>query len=344
MIDEIKRSQQNILKGFEEHNTLVNKYFELTQQLKTETKVNVVKVKDPIEEIKKVKEEFDSEKYIPVKEIQELIKNCFSSQELKYSSFEKGQTKIARLGWIEQIVFKNCKNIKSISLHFQSSNDIIFKYIINEDQTDYTLFFGSLDSICISNKAIQMSILPLNILPYQDIYFTVEKIDETKVCTANMLYKFCNPPKLDTLFRNKQIIFNHQNGNFAIGMGHMSETFNNYNTLNISVYNLDVYETNKYLNKIIDILALYESNKISAYFKDIFSYIFNRCIEMYNEGSISIQNLQLKEKILKVRDIRWLLFEMEKYPEYFQFTEDDLLLMKENGASRDNIYLVKKRI
>ena len=46
IIKQIKESQENVLKAFEEHNNLVNKSLEIIQQLKTETKVEIVKVKD----------------------------------------------------------------------------------------------------------------------------------------------------------------------------------------------------------------------------------------------------------------------------------------------------------
>jgi antitoxin component YwqK of YwqJK toxin-antitoxin module len=169
IIKQIKESQQSVLKAFEEHNTLVNKSLEIIQQLKTETKVEVVKVKDPLEEIKNVKELFDR-------------------------------------------------------------------------------------------------------------------------------------------------------------------------------YELDLTTRCGFLTNIFNILLLYNKDKISASFKDIFLNILKRCLDINTDNvyiSFHFKN-QLKENILKVRDIRWLLLEMEKYPQYFQFTEDDLLLMKEHGASRDNIYLVKK--
>ncbi len=173
IIKQIKESQQNVLKAFEEHNKLVNKSLELIQQLKTETKVEVVKVKDPLEEIKIL-------------------------------------------------------------------NDIIDK----------------------------------------DVY--------------NHTYTICG------------------------------------------------VLTNIFLN----ILSLYGKDKISSSFKLIFLNIFKKCLEDNNPDNINEISFHFKEEIkkefLKVRDIRWLLLEMEKYPQYFQFVEEDLTFMKENGASRDNIYLVKK--
>jgi antitoxin component YwqK of YwqJK toxin-antitoxin module len=169
IIKQIKESQEKVLKTFEEHNNLVNKSLEIIQQLKTETKVEVVKVKDPLEEIKKIKKEFDR-------------------------------------------------------------------------------------------------------------------------------------------------------------------------------YELDLTKRFVTLTNIIDILLLYNKDKISSSFKDIFLNILKRCLDINPDNvyiSFHFKN-QLKENILKVRDIRWLLLEMEKYPQFFHFTEDDLTIMKENGASRDNIYLVKK--
>jgi hypothetical protein len=109
-------------------------------------------------------------------------------------------------------------------------------------------------------------------------------------------------------------------------------------------YELDLTTRCGFLTNIFNILLLYNKDKISASFKDIFLNILKRCLDINTDTqyiSFHFKN-QLKENILKVRDIRWLLLEMEKYPQYFQFTEDDLTIMKENGASRDNIYLVKK--
>jgi uncharacterized protein len=173
IIKQIKESQENVLKAFEEHNNLVNKSLEIIQQLKTETKVEVVKVKDPLEEIKIL-------------------------------------------------------------------NDIIDK----------------------------------------DVY--------------NHTYTICGV----------------------------------------------------LINIFLNILSLYGKDKISSSFKVIFLNIFKKCLEdnkpeNINEISSHFKGV-IKKEFLKVRDIRWLLLEMEKYPQYFQFTEDDLNVMKENGASRDNIYLVKK--
>jgi hypothetical protein len=168
IIKKIKESQENVLKAFEEHNTLVNKSLEIIQQLKTETKVEIVNVKDPLEELKK-------------------INDTYKGREL----------------------------------------------------------YGYLRCLII------------------------------------------------------------------------------------------------YLIK--DCLTLYKSSKISTTFKEIFLNLFNKCLQFTNDSDhLFFNGKSFKESILKVRDIRWLLLEMEKYPQYFQFTEDDLLLMKENGASRDNIYLVKK--
>jgi antitoxin component YwqK of YwqJK toxin-antitoxin module len=103
------------------------------------------------------------------------------------------------------------------------------------------------------------------------------------------------------------------------------------------------YLRNLILFKITECLSLYESTKISATFKEIYLKLFNECIQFKTETEhILFNSKSFKESVLKVRDIRWLLIEMEKYPQIFQFTEDDLILMKESGASRDNIYLVKK--
>lgn len=175
IIEEIKASQQNLLKVFEEHQTFVNNALEKLQQLKTESKVEVVKVKDPLEEIKRLKKCIDEKRY-------------------------------------------------------------------GEDQ------------------------------------FT------------------------------------------------------------------DIHKMIGFLTNIFNILSLYGTNKISVSFKDIFIYIFKKCISENDPINSIMYHFkdQLKKKFLKVRDIRWLLLEMEYYPYIFKFTEEDLEVLKENGASRDNIYLVKK--
>jgi antitoxin component YwqK of YwqJK toxin-antitoxin module len=168
IIDQIKASQQKVLQAFEDHNSLVNKSLEKLQQLKTETKVEVVKVKDPLEELKKINEQYKDRE-----------------------------------------------------------------------------FYGYLSCLVMIN--------------------------------------------------------------------------------------------------IVNCLCLYESTKISTSFKEIFLNLFNKCLPFKNETDhLFFNGKSFKNNVLKVRDIRWLLLEMEKYPQYFQFTEDDLNVMKENGASRDNIYLVKK--
>jgi antitoxin component YwqK of YwqJK toxin-antitoxin module len=177
IIEQIKNSQQNVFKAFEEHASFVNKSLELLRQMKTETKVEVVKVKDPLEEIKRLK-----------------------------------------------------------------------------NSTDYNMYG-------------------------EDQFTNINKIAG-------------------------------------------------------------------FLTNIFYILTLYGTSKISASFKDMFLSIFKKCISDNDPININIimhhfKN-QLKKEFLKVRDIRWLLIEMEKYPQFFQFTEDDLELMKENSASRDNIYLIKK--
>jgi len=219
IVDEIKASQQKVLKAFEEHNIFVNKSLQFLQQLKTETKVEVVKVKDPLEEIKKIEKEFDEE----------------------------------------------CK-----------------KYDNEENRKVYE--------------------------------------------SQNL--------KVELLYPDKKLYF---------------------------------------FNSIIDILCLYEDKKISSSFKEIFLKIFNISLpvnKFYEVDKLDIpattsllSNLRklnlnsifhfenhitpaeinkVKKRVLKVRDIRWLLLEMEKYPQIFQFTEVDLIILKENDASRDNIYLVKK--
>ena len=97
---------------------------------------------------------------------------------------------------------------------------------------------------------------------------------------------------------------------------------------------------------IIPLLQLYESNKISASFKELFLKFFRISLDLNEKEKndfFDVVNLkEVKKRILKVRDIRWLLLEMEKYPQYFEFSEEDLEIMKENNASRDNISIVKK--
>ena len=322
IIDEIKASQQKVLKAFEEHNIFVNKSLEKLQQMKTETKVEVVKVKDPLEELKKVKEEFDKV-YIQENELEHIRKEL-QSPLLKVSEYENNPKSILRLGWIESITFKECKNIKSISLHFQNCRyENKFKYYLDESSNEYTIYFGSICDIHIVNNCIHTSMFPISLLPYQEVYFTCEKIDETKPCNADMLYKYYIS-NMNIHF--KPVIFTIQNKNFVIKDGCIQNEF-------------DVSKTQwEYLRKIVDILSLYDNSKISTSFKDTFLYIFKKCVQDKIKESFHI----LKQSILKVRDIRWLLLEMEKYPQFFHFTEEDLLLMKESGASRDNIYLVKK--
>ena len=63
IIEQIKASQQKVLQAFDDHNSLVNKSLELLQQLKTETKVEVVKVKDPLEELKKINEQYKDREF-----------------------------------------------------------------------------------------------------------------------------------------------------------------------------------------------------------------------------------------------------------------------------------------
>ena len=100
------------------------------------------------------------------------------------------------------------------------------------------------------------------------------------------------------------------------------------------------------LISIIDILCLCESDKISASFKEIFLRLFRLSLDLDNETEqndfLNVNFNETKKRILNIRDIRWLLLEMEKYPQYFHFIEEDIETMKENGASRDNIYLVKR--
>ena len=97
------------------------------------------------------------------------------------------------------------------------------------------------------------------------------------------------------------------------------------------------------MGKISECLTQYGNTKISASFKEIFLNLFNECLQFTNDSDhLFFNGKSFKESFLKVRDIRWLLTEMEKYPQIFAFSESDLELMKENGASRDNIYLVKK--
>jgi antitoxin component YwqK of YwqJK toxin-antitoxin module len=168
IIEQIKASQQNVLKAFEDHNIFVNKSLEKLQQIKTETKVEVVKVKDPLEELKKVRDEY-------------------KDRELS--------------GYLRTLI----------------------------------------------------------------------------------------------------------------------------------------------LVKIEKCLSLYKDAKISTTFKEIFLKLFNEGLQFKGEFDHLFFNRRMfKEAILKVRDIRWLLLEMEKYPQIFGFNEDDLELMKQHNASRDNIYLVKK--
>ena len=328
IVEQIKASQQNVLKVFEEHNIFVNKSLEKLQQMKTETKVEVVKVKDPLEEIKRVREEFDKV-YVQENDL-EHIKKELQSPLLKVSEYENNPRTILRLGWIESITFKECKNIKSISLHFQNCrNENKFKYFLDETSNDYTIYFGSIDSIRVVNNCIHTSMFPIYLLPYQEVYFTCEKIDETKACNADMLYKYCTSNKHMNIHL-KPVIFTIQNKNFLIKNGCIQ------NEIDDLVDN-DVSKTqDEYLEKIVNILSLYDTSKISTSFKDTFLTIFNKCIQS------KYQTESFKQNILKVRDIRWLLIEMEKYPQIFQFTEDDLTILKENGASRDNIYLVKK--
>ncbi len=95
------------------------------------------------------------------------------------------------------------------------------------------------------------------------------------------------------------------------------------------------------LTTIVNILSLYEEEKISLVFKQLFQEIFEYCITG-NCKDFLYQLNDIKTKILKVRDIKWILSTMEQYPHLFKFTENDLAIMSEYNASRDNVFLVKK--
>jgi len=114
---------------------------------------------------------------------------------------------------------------------------------------------------------------------------------------------------------------------------------------------INVGRQSNFFKKIIDILCLYKERKISLTFKEIFKNIFNTCLANKHSANTPLDRMIelnqteldiIKKKILTVRDIRWLLLEMEKYPNFFKFEEEDLNIMKEYNASRDNIFLVKK--
>ncbi len=338
IIEQIKASQQNVLKAFEDHNIFVNNSLEKLQQIKTETKVEVVKVKDPLEELKKVRDEFNKDINKEPNFIN-FIKNSY----IRYTehTYENNPKNILRCGWIENLVFKNCENIKSITLHFQNARDeLSFKYPLEENSIEYTINFGSPDTISIIGNKIYTSMLPINLLPYQHIYFTCEKIDETKPCTATMIYGYYNAniSWMPCGTVNDTVVFTIQGKKLLTTKGICIPYENNdflHNCDNINKIQGD------YIGKIVDILSLYKDGKISTTFKEIFLKIFNECLQFKGE-CYHFNGKMFKEAILKVRDIRWLLLEMEKYPQFFGFTEDDLEVMKNNGASRDNIYLVKK--
>lgn len=332
IMDQIKASQQKVLQAFEDHNNIVNKSLELLQQLKT--KVEVVKVKDPLEELKKVRDEFDKNVLTDI-DLEPIKK---STKKWLESTYENSPKNILRTGWIESITFRNCQNIKSVILNFQDAKDeITFRYPLDEKTNECILYFGTPDSTRIINNTIgpeapdtiHTSMFPISILPYQHIYFTCEKIDETKPCYATMCYE-CYDIVVPYKLCLNRIRFTIQDKTLFIRAGTCDPD-----------KNLDLVSLNtkgEYLITLIDILCLYGPDKISTSFKEIFLKIFKTILDANNQGNIN----QLKQRILTVRDIRWLLLEMEKYPQYFGFSEDDLTIMKENGASRDNIYLVKK--
>jgi len=60
LIEQIKASHNNILKVVEDHSILVNKALDLLTTLKSEMPTEIVKVSDPLDELKKVKNEFDA--------------------------------------------------------------------------------------------------------------------------------------------------------------------------------------------------------------------------------------------------------------------------------------------
>ena len=95
-----------------------------------------------------------------------------------------------------------------------------------------------------------------------------------------------------------------------------------------------------FLTQITKLVELYSDKKISATFKDLYLQIFNVCIKnvFYRHEYFR----DMKTFVLKVRDIKWLLQEMNKYPFIFQFDEQDIETLQKHGASRDNIYFVKK--
>jgi len=95
------------------------------------------------------------------------------------------------------------------------------------------------------------------------------------------------------------------------------------------------------LTTLTDILCLYGQDKISAYFKKLFlKHFFDA---LHRKDEVDKQQLRdLKLRILKVRDIRWLLQEMEKYPHKFPFHKSDLNVLLSVDASRDNVLLLKR--
>lgn len=113
----------------------------------------------------------------------------------------------------------------------------------------------------------------------------------------------------------------------------VQKEFNFFSTYTPNPVNKKEYSS--FLTQLVDIVSLYETKKISATFKEMFLDLFHQCLKQEDQ-----RRDDLKHNILKIRDIRWLLLEMERYPIVFSFDETDLEIMKH--GSRDNISLVKK--
>jgi hypothetical protein len=185
--------------------------------------------------------------------------------------------------------------------------------------------------------------LPYNIGSTEDIDSIDKYMKEIRL-SQEIIFKVLEKNNLiinRNLLNIQRIVNNHKKDTIVIRIKDPIEDIKiiKENIDNIKEFTVELKY--KYANHIIDILSLYKTDKISSSFKEVFLSILKITLEGEDIPNVFNFNL-LKEKILRVRDIRWLLIEMEKYPKYFKFIKEDLNLMNENEASRDNIYLVKK--
>jgi antitoxin component YwqK of YwqJK toxin-antitoxin module len=380
LIEQINASHNNILKVVEEHSILVNKALDLLTTLKNEMPTEIVKVSDPLDELKKVKIDFDdvsilNEKvlslntyYIFLRKIVDILslyedrKISTTFKQIFVEIFDTCLLKIEYYSWFtdEKV------DLESLKFDILKVRDIRWLIASLFCHPKTICLFSDKSVKCMESYGASRDNLLLvknfikNIVTDTSSYLSSEhtREDSDKMFTYTLLYgkldgEVIHYYKDGTIQSKRQYKENVLHG--------LSQRFHKNGNINVKIMYKDgviegerfVYDENGVpildpIQKAIDLLRkIYiEADMLrldsSSLKDDLLTELFNVLFNLNDKFTIKFKKMfrqvldkiviygktrnDLKDKILKMRNIYWVL---ELVKNLFEYTIEDLEKVKE---------------